>query len=743
MAGLSQFRAPYRRIADQSPIRNRFSMLVVMRILPLAFLLLASLNDSRALGASLVLNSKRLHLGAAGSPEWEWFAGDKPDARRLDLRFPGQANSGPSTLFIRQDDVKQDWLVELNGRKLGKLFLMEADLIHTIPIPPGVLRDGDNVLSILPPQAIDDIVLEEIRLDPRPLPEAVHEATLFVNVTEVEGGQSLPCRLTIVDARGALAPLVALTNATPVRNTDLSSSIPEPAPIALRPGVVYTGSGQARVGIRTGDYTVYASRGFEYGIATQRVHLANGRMARVALQLRHEVKMPGWISCDTHVHTLTFSGHGDATLEERMLTIAGEGIELSIATEHNFHADYSQAARRAGVAKWFTPVTGNEVTTAAGHFNIFPIAPGARVPDFHLTDWPALMTELRATRGAQVIILNHPRSTHNGFQPFAATNFNGVTGENLRGPEFSFDALELLNSSAQQTDFMLVYHDWFALLNYGYRITAVGSSDSHDVSRFIVGQARTYIPVPFLDDRAGIRASLFHELDPAHIDIGAACSNLLAGRATVCMGLLAQMTVGDQFSAGDLAQVSGKQVRVTVRVLGPSWVTATNVALFANGVKIQEKQLSFRTASAAMRIEKASVSWQVPRPAHDVYLVAVATGPPVTAPFWATSRPYQPISPRWQGRVIGSTNPIWLDADGDGQFTCARAYARRLVSQYGAKPAQILPALNEYDEAVAAQAASLCAAGGQAPDAPQFIHALKSAAVQVRAGFAAYLAERR
>ena len=51
---------------------------------------------------------------------------------------------------------------------------------------------------------------------------------------------------------------------------------------------------------------------------------------------------------------------------------------------------------------------------------------------------------------------------------------------------------------------------------------------------------------------------------------------------------------------------------------------------------------------------------------------------------------------------IGSTNPIWLDADGDGQFTCARAYARRLVSRYGAKPSQILPALNEYDEAVAA-----------------------------------------
>jgi len=53
-------------------------------------------------------------------------------------------------------------------------------------------------------------------------------------------------------------------------------------------------------------------------------------------------------------------------------------------------------------------------------------------------------------------------------------------------------------------------------LNHGYRITAVGSSDGHDVSRYIVGQGRTYIVCP--------------DEDPAHIDVAAACSNLLAGR---------------------------------------------------------------------------------------------------------------------------------------------------------------------------------------------------------------------
>jgi hypothetical protein len=599
---------------------------------------------------------------------------------------------------------------------------MEADLVHAINIPVGGLREGTNLLSIVPPKEKDDIVLHEIRIDPRPLAEAVHEATLVINVSDAAQDKPLPSRLTIVDALGALAPLLAITNAAQAE--DALAPL-----VAVRPGVIYTGNGEARVGLPSGDYTVYASRGFEWSVATQQVHIATGQLARLSFQLHHAVSTPGFISCDTHVHTFTHSGHGDATIDERMLTLAGEGIELPIATDHNFHADYSEPARRMRVAEWFTPVTGNEVTTAAGHFNIFPIEPEAEVPDFHVTDWPVLMESLRATPGVRVVVLNHPRNIHNSFQPFAATNYNTVSGENKRGPEFSFDAIELMNSSAQQSDYLLVYRDWFALLNYGYRITGVGSSDGHDVSRYIVGQGRTYLACP--------------DADPAHIDIAAACSNLVAGRALVSMGLLTQMAVDGKFGVGDLATRLGKEVRVSVKVLGPSWVSATNVALFANGVKIREAQISEtanHNASASNRGEKAAVTWSIPRPAHDVHLVAIATGPAVIAPFWAIPRPYQPTSPHWESRVIGSTNPIWLDADGDGQFTPARGYARRLLVRHGTKPAKLLRALNKFDEAVAAQAASLCVATGRAPEERDFVQALHSAAPHVQRGFAAFAA---
>src|SRR5206468_7689271 len=125
---------------------------------------------------------------------------------------------------------------------------------------------------------------------------------------------------------------------------------------------------------------------------------------------RREVPTPGLVSCDTHVHTFTFSKHGDATIDERMITLAGEGIELPIATDHNVLADYSGPAQRMNVAERFTPVIGCEVTTDSGHFNVFPIARNSGAPDFQIADWPNLMRSIRGTPGVRVVVLNHPRN---------------------------------------------------------------------------------------------------------------------------------------------------------------------------------------------------------------------------------------------------------------------------------------------------------------------------------------------
>ena len=62
-------------------------------------------------------------------------------------------------------------------------------------------------------------------------------------------------------------------------------------------------------------------------------------------------------------------------IEERIVTLAGEGVELAISTDHNHHTDYSPTVTELHVGERITTVTGNEVSTPIGHMNAFPLDP--------------------------------------------------------------------------------------------------------------------------------------------------------------------------------------------------------------------------------------------------------------------------------------------------------------------------------------------------------------------------------
>lgn len=617
------------------------------------------------------------HLGLAGLPEWEEFARSTPSGPQLDLRFEASANREEATLLIRQRNVKTRWNVTLNGQRLGVLETLTQPLLLALAVPAGMLRDGENRLTISRPPSpmLDDIIIGEITLAPRPRSALLASASVTVNVTDANTGAALPCRLTWADTAGELMPL----QADPTQR------------LAVRTGVIYTGDGHATLSTAPGTYTLYASRGFEYSVATERVTLAAGENKTVALRLRHEVPTPGLIAADTHIHTLTHSRHGDATIDERMLTIAGEGIELAVATDHNHHTDYTAAALRSGVQPYFRAVVGNEVSTKVGHFNAFPVPADGPVPDASLTDWTQLLHNIRSVTGARVIVLNHPRDVHQNFTPFGPANFDAAAGALRDKNTFDLDAIEVVTSAAMQSDIMLLYRDWFALLNHGFRVAAIGASDTHHVNEFILGQSRTYVA-------ASARS-------PAAIDIDEVCASYRAGRLLVSFGLLTRMNVNERFGVGDLATGLRDNLQIAVEVLGPSWVTADRVELYANGIKVREQSIA-----PSERIEKTRVTWSLPLPRHDVHLVAIASGPGVTGPFWDIPRPYQPASKTFTPRVIGSTNPIWIDADNDGRFSSARDYASHLLAKSAASGADLAVALKDYDEAVAVQTRALRAA---------------------------------
>jgi hypothetical protein len=76
--------------------------------------------------------------------------------------------------------------------------------------------------------------------------------------------------------------------------------------------------------------------------------------------------------------------------------------------------------------------------------------------------------------------------------------------------------------------------------------------------------------------------------------------------------------------------------------------------------------------------------------------VAVATGPGVTDECWRTLNPF----------TLAATNPIRIDADGDG-YESPRDLARALVEAQGAEPAGLRAALGPADRAVRIQVAAL------------------------------------
>lgn len=673
----------------------------------LALVCAARLACPATAAGARTIDARMYHLGTEGFPEWEELAGRKPHGRELTLQFDAAPNAGAATLLLTQKGVKQGWAVLLNGKRIGALERQEQALQLALEIPANTLRAGGNELRLPAPKAVDDIEVGEFQLLDQPPAAALTQAQVEVAVTETGTTNGLPSRITITDSKGVLVAL-HVPGATGTNITH-----------AARPGTVYTRDGRARIGLRPGTYVLHASRGFEYSMARHTVTLAAGATEPVGLQISREVLTPNLVAADTHIHTVTYSKHGDASMDERMLTIAGEGIELAVATDHNLQVDFAGPARALGVASHFTPVIGNEVTTRAGHFNAFPIAAGAPVPDFKLTNWPALMQAMRATPGVQVIQLNHPRNVHSDFSPFSTNNFNRISGRSPGGLDFTFDAMEVVTSAAMQSDILLLFTDWFALLNDGRRITALGSSDTHDVARFILGQARTYVSVN--DDNV------------AALDVAAACANLKAGRALVSFGLLTDLKVNRQFGVGDLARHGNRPVQAHVRVMGPSWVTADQVTLYANGVKIAETAIAPRAGWV-----KADVHWTVGPFPNDVHLVAIATGPGVTLPFWETPRPYQPASKKFTPRILGATNPVWLDCDQDGRFTCAREYAERAFARSGNSPVRLVNELAPYDYTVALHGARLLHAAGWSMDDLAIAKAFNRAPRTVQLGFISY-----
>ena len=652
------------------------------------------------------LDSRFHHLRKGINREWSEFPVRAKDSI-LELNFSLVSIPTDACLLIRQYDVNQSWMVSLNGKKLGELVIDEKDMLTPFQIPPGTLKRENNQLKISSTVIginSDDIKVGQIEFFTQSSKQLLSEAHLDVEIRDKSSNEFLPSRLTIVDQNKSLRPI------------DISPA----DDIAFRTGIIYTGKGRISFNLAAGNYTIYASRGFEYGIDSFKIALKSGSKTKKTLFITREVETDGWVSCDPHIHTLTYSGHGDATFKERLLTIAGEGLEFPVFTEHNRAVEVVPEQRRLQLESYFTPVTGNELTTKVGHFNIFPVRPGT-LTAFNANNWDSLYNDISKTDGIKAIILNHARDIHNDFRPFDPKQHLSQAGMDLHKWNFPANAMEVVNSGSQQTDQFQLHRDWFGMLNRGYSLTAVGSSDSHDVNRFLVGQARTYIECK--------------DKDPSKINRLETIENFVEGRTLMSFGLYAEIKVNDKYGPGDIVPTSGK-ISVSIRVQGPSWTSANKISLYANGVKIKEAIIN-----KTRRSTKYVAIWDIPKFQHDVFLVAIAEGPAVKFPFWQIAKPFQHTSPDWNPKIIGSTGVIRIDADGDGKFTSAYYYAKQLWESSNGNFNSLFKSLNSYDEAVIIQTAAVLTEAGFDVTNREISLAIAKAGPRVKKGFQIFIHE--
>jgi len=567
---------------------------------------------SSGLAAERVIDAEMHHLRGGGDTR-EWLdMPAEPEGDSLTVSFEAkEPNAGTATLWLRQRNVQWRWILMLNEKQLGTLREDEQGARLAWPIPPNTLKAGVNTITITHKsgQRPDDIWVGDLRIDSRPPFQVLGEREVEIVVKEAGKPEAdLPCRITVSDAQG---DLVMTGNGT-TKTT------------AVRPGVVYTLDGRVVVGLPslgTNELTVTASRGFEYGI-NQKTLGSGDWPDSLAFELEHQVRFPGR-AIDPHIHTLTHSRHGSCRLHERIITMRGEGLHVGASTEHNLNIDWSDMAAQLGVkqGREFSTVVGNEYTTRTGHFNLLGVDPEAKPPGYIGNSWAGAIAGCKAS-GAAVVILNHARDEHLAFRPFDPKNHEAERGQRLDGGSYDFlHGMEVVNSGATQTDPFELTRDWLAMRKAGWNIGAIGSSDSHDVSRYIVGQARTYFKDAPDADR-NERSAAF--------DLDRFATELASGQTHLSYGLLVELEWRDGTP------------KVTVHK--PDWITHEKTTLYRNGEAFDPKENDGEIKPG---------DW----------LVAVAEGPGVTAPHWPFARPYKPDGPLFKPRAIGISNIVRVRAE--------------------------------------------------------------------------------
>ncbi len=437
--------------------------------------------------------------------------------------------------------------------------------------------------------------------------------------------------LTIRDEAGQPSPAKAIF-AFPGTPPALDPVVAERRPHLEVAKIFWTVDGRIVGAMEPGEYDLHIVRGFRHEDDVRHVTVpAGGTLTLSDLVVRRAVTADGWLQIDTHVHGGA-SLHGEATNDERIVTLVAEDLDLFVSSDHDQVIDYAPHIARLGVGDKLQSFLSEEVTTVQrGHFNPYPARRLADRSNGGAIDWwnPKWATTedifryCRETMGAPILQVNHGNGL-GGFFDYAG--LDRMTGA-VVFPDYYSDAFQVmeLSNGKGRGNWEPLLEIWYGYLNRGRKITGVSVSDSHHK-----------VPEP------GLGRSFIKLGGPVgHITDDAFVATMLAGRSVATLGPLPMLTAAGGMTIGDtLTPARGGMVTLHARVDAPGWMSLETATLVVNGVVARTWDL--RGATAPRWLDE-----DVTVPAQDSWVVLRVDGTRDFKPIYVGATPFAITNPMY------------------------------------------------------------------------------------------------
>ncbi len=481
-------------------------------------------------------------------------------------------------------------------------------------------------------------------------------AKIYIEVFDVEQKINIPAKVSFLCDGLCPKPICIDPQKCQVMTTSFRDVVYDMLPPEVQHVEFLKDGKRTQILIPPGKYKVIVSRGMEYSRYEESITVGSGQEKSITAYLHRVADAGGWISADTHVHSVN-SPDSPVDLKDRVITFAAEGVDLIISTDHDWLTDYEPAIAELGLKDFLVSLIGQEITTFSyGHFNTYPLRISPGEPQDGALDWSdkydrpekyGINSEerknyrfLRALHPLEIfeqahlmkpgaikrniVQVNHPRSGGMGYFDYVMVDTKlftswqdpcihriipplgqcGTAGDLKVSDTKLLPTLDILRDMNNPKRFdaieiynsysevTIVVNDWFTLLNHGIHITAVGCSDTHQKVSAISGIARTFVKIS--DD------SLENFRNKTEIK-NEFVENLLDGQVFVSNGpILEDIAICGLYGSQEVCTGMGRSqmkhitsnFRLKIKLKSVDWVDFDKMMVFINSRDVASKSKS-------------------------------------------------------------------------------------------------------------------------------------------------------